>query len=162
MHLSTSPLSYFLICFLKGEMSWCEVACHNIWYFYEYKCSEGLPAATKPSHLVINEMRIHNSYKDAESQCGWKKEQWAGSVNSNAVGVSHFDSTIRHSLSREPCLPEGVRGGACENTFQTRKLIVIRLGETEQCSNYESPKLNKQGEQQQHFSLASNLTWNEK
>ena len=40
-------------------------------------------------------------------------------------------------------------------------IIVIRLGETELCSNYESPKLNKQGEQQQHFYLSSNfnLKW---
>ena len=36
-------------------------------------------------------------------------------------------------------------------------VIVIRLGEIEQCSNYESPKLNKQGEQQHHFYLSSNF-----
>lgn len=48
-----------------------------------------------------------------QQQCSW--------------GVSHFDSTIRHS-SREPDLPEGVRGGACETLFKPGKLIVIRLG----------------------------------
>ena len=57
-------------------------------------------------------MGIHSSYKDAESQCGWKKEQWTGSVGSNAIGASRFDSRARHCLSREQGVHEAERGEA--------------------------------------------------
>lgn len=140
-------------------MSWYKVACCNIWYFYEYKWSEGLLAATKPNHLIING---NPQFLQRCRESVWLEE---GAVNWLCRQQRNWGESLRLKSSALPVQRTGCSRSWkrwSENTFQIRRLLaVIRLGEIEQCSNDQSPKLNKQGEQQHHFYLSSNfnLKW---